>query len=60
VTWPDGIATAVLTAFALLITIHQHRSTTQPHHRTRRTEIGHGHQDTQSHRQQPPSEEDGS
>lgn len=31
-TWPDGIAAAVLTAFALLITIHQHkhRSTTAP------------------------------
>ena len=33
-TWPDGIAAAVLTAFALLITIHQraqhqHRSTTE-------------------------------
>jgi hypothetical protein len=29
VTWPDGIATAILTAFALLITLHQHRSTTE-------------------------------
>jgi hypothetical protein len=29
VTWPDGIAAAALTAFALLITLHQnkHRST---------------------------------
>jgi hypothetical protein len=33
VTWPDGIAAAVLTAFALLITHHQHnhRSTTEQH-----------------------------
>jgi hypothetical protein len=32
VTWPDGIAAAVLTAIALLITRHQHkpRSTTAP------------------------------
>lgn len=32
-TWPDGIAAAVLIAFALLITIHQHkhRSTTAQH-----------------------------
>jgi hypothetical protein len=31
VTWPDGIAAAILTAFALLITLHQHqhRSTTE-------------------------------
>lgn len=30
-TWPAGIAAAILTAFALLITIHQHRSTTEQH-----------------------------
>ncbi|WP_329376188.1 hypothetical protein [Streptomyces sp. NBC_01483] len=31
-TWPDGIAAAVLTAIAFLITHHQHqpRSTTAP------------------------------
>ncbi|GAX57240.1 hypothetical protein [Streptomyces olivochromogenes] len=30
--WPDGIAAAVLTAIALLITLHQHkhRSSTAP------------------------------
>lgn len=39
-TWPDGIAAAALTAFALLVTIHQHheqRSTTEqaePHDET--------------------------
>lgn len=27
-TWADGIAAAILTTFALLITLHQHRSTT--------------------------------
>jgi hypothetical protein len=51
-TWPDGIAAVALIVFALLITRHQHRSTTQPHH-TRRTENGHDHQNTQGqHREE--------
>lgn len=44
-TWADWIAAAIVTAFALLITIHQHRSTTQPKH-IRRTENGHDRSDT--------------
>lgn len=43
-TWPDGIAAVLGTTALALILIDQHRSTTQPHHHTRRTEPSHGHQ----------------